>query len=144
MFYTWLELGFAVLLCAALWLNRNCWRTFALSVVVAAGVFTPVPWGDNVSLWYFKCFLVELLVICGSLLVRSPSSWMVIVFAVLLATVHLLGALVGPSAGVGPYRITIPFFEAGELLACVLFSRQGRDMLQARRAAARQKRISHV
>lgn len=143
MFYTGLHMGYAVLLCAALWLNRADWRTLALSLIVAAGVFVPVPWTVNPALWYFECFLVELMVVCGALIVRSATSWAVIVFSILLASVHLTGVLHGPVAGIGPYRIIVPVLETGELLICCLLSCSVRRLIQRRAVLARLKKASH-
>lgn len=141
MFYTWLHMAYAVLLCAAMWLNRGDWRTFFLSLVVAAGVFVPIPWTVNPALWYFECFLVELLVIVFSLLLRSPTSWAVIVFSLLLSTMHLIGVFTGPVSGIGPYRIIVPILETGELLICVLLSHSARGLIKRRATLALLERI---
>ena len=143
MFYTWLHMAYAVLLCAALWLNRADWRTLCLSLVVAAGMFVPIPWTSNPSLWYFECFLVELMVICGALMLRSPTSWAIIVFSILLSSAHLTGVLYGPVRGIGPYRIIVPVLETGELLICCLLSCSMRRLIQRRTVLARLQKASH-
>ncbi len=122
MFYTWLHIAYAVLLCAAMWFNRGCWRTFLLSLVVAACIFVPVPWENPISLWYFKQSLNELLVIIAALTLRSRATWAVIVFSAILALIHLMGMIVGPVDGIGPYRVAVPLFETGKLLVCVVLS----------------------
>jgi hypothetical protein len=132
MFYTWLHMAYAVLLCAAMWLNRADWRTFLLSLVVAANLFVPTPWTVNPALWYFECFLEELVVILFALLLRSPTSKYVIVFAVILSVIDLVGVFVGPVKGIGPYRIAEPIFETGEILICVLLSHSARQFFQRR------------
>lgn len=140
MFYTWLHMAYAVLLCAALWLNRADWRTLLLSIVATAGVCLPIPWTDNPSLWYFECFIVELVVILAAMVLRSPTSKYVIAFCILRSAMHLTGVVVGPVSGIGPYRIIVPFLETGELLVCVLLSHSARQLIQRRALLALLKR----
>lgn len=130
MFYTWLHIAYAVLLCAAMWLNRGCWRTFVLSLAVAACIFVPVPWGDSIPLWYFKQFLNELLVVVAAIVLRSRASLAVVIFSVLLGIVHLIGMAVGPVAGIGPYRIAVPLLETSKLLVCILLSHSARQLYE--------------
>lgn len=132
MFYTWLHMAYAVLLCAAMWFNRADWRTFLLSLVVGVGLFAPVPWTDNPALWYFECFTGELLVILLALLLHSPTSIYVALFGGLICAMDLIGVFVGPVSGIGPYRIIVPILETGEILVCVLLSHSGRQCIQRR------------
>jgi hypothetical protein len=140
MFYTWLHMAYAALLCAAMWFNRADWRTFLLSIVVGIGLFVPIPWTANPSLWYFECFIGELIIICCALALRSPTSWYVIVFCVLLSTMDIAGVLYGPTKGIGPYRIIVPILETGEMLICVLLSHSARQLIQRRALMALLKR----
>lgn len=142
--YQGLHILYWMLLCAALWFNRACWPTFALSVIVGVSVLAPVPWGDTPTIWYFKCLVIELGVVIGALAARSPASHGVIMFTGLLSVVHLIGAWVGPAEGLGPYKLTIPFFEAGSLLTCVLFSADGLKLIERRRIAVRTQKDSHA
>ncbi len=122
MFYTWLHIAYAVLLCAAMWFNRGCWRMFILSLVVGAGVFVPAPWIYPTWIWYTKLIASETLVIVGAVLLKTPASPSVILFSILLIFGHLAGVIFGPSAGTGPYRITQPLLQAAELLVCIALS----------------------
>ena len=120
--YAWLNAGYAILFCTALWLNRKEWRMLALSSVVAIGIFVPIPATAIPATWYYQCMLIELLVALAATYLHAAGSTAIVLFAILLGMMHLTGSIVGPQPGIGPYRIIIPILEISQLLVCILMS----------------------
>lgn len=127
MFYQGLHIAYAVLLCAALWFNRACWRTLVLSALLGAELMLVIPWVWPTWVWYLEWFIVEMLVIVAALLLRSPASRPVALFSVVLGFNHLLGAYFGPSDSISPYRVVQPMLETAQLLVCIALSHSARE-----------------
>ena len=115
-------LTYVGLLCAALWLNRQCWRSLTLTCVVGANIFVPIPAADTPTLWYLQCIFADSLVIALAFMLRAQASTAVIACMLLLCACHMTGVVLGPQPGFGPYRIAVPLFEATALLSCCLLS----------------------
>lgn len=113
---------YVFLLCAALWLNRQCWRTLLLTVAVGASIFVPIPTAATPTLWYLQCLVMEVMVGVISLVFRTHASSALVTFSGLLCLVHVTGMVVGPQPGFGPYRAIVPLLEICQLLTCCLLS----------------------
>ena len=132
MFYTGLHIAYAVLLCAALWLNRACWRSLLLTAILGVELTIEIPWVWPTWVWYLEWFMVEMLVVCLALSLNVAASRSVALFSALLGAGHLAGAYYGPSDAVGPYRLIQPMLEVSQLLSCLALSNYTTQYLQRR------------
>lgn len=130
MFYVWLKLLYATLLCSALWLNRKDWRMFVLALVIGAGIFLPIPATVNPSLFYYQCILVELTVMLVAVSLWCRVSAPICVVHLIAIVMHVAGMYVGPQPGFGIYRAIVPVLDMGQLLLLISLSAPVLDTVQ--------------
>lgn len=91
----------------------------ALSLVVGAGIFAPIP--D--PLFYLICMLVELLIGLLALRIDAQASALVVRMSAMLFVFHGLGWALDGYPAASPYHAAVKFLEHAELALCCLFSR---------------------
>jgi hypothetical protein len=111
--------SYAILLCLALALNIRNRPMLALSLVVGAGIFFPVP--D--ALFYLVCMLLELLVGLLAYRIACPASKVIVRLSALLFAFHSIGWIFNGHPVGSPYHLLVKATEHAELLACVLMSK---------------------
>lgn len=110
--------SYAVMLVLGLVLNIGNRKMLALTGVVGAGVFAPVP-AEN---FYLICALGEMLIGCIALKLDSPASRMIARISWLLIIFHVMGFAFDGYPVTSPYHLLVKISEHAELLACILFS----------------------
>lgn len=122
-FYVWLQMFDAALMLLGLALNVSNKRMLILTATVGAGVLLPVMPTQSPELFYIQCLLMDTFVMIMAYLIRAKTASSIVVFlSSLLCGLHISGLILGPSDGVGVYRISIPLFEISQLLTCILAS----------------------
>lgn len=111
-------ISYALLLAAALALNAREHRMLALTLVVGAGIFAPIP--D--ALFYLICMLVELLVGLVAYRIAAPASWLIVRMSAMLFVLHALGWWLDGYPAASPYHVSVRLLEHAELLFCCFFS----------------------
>lgn len=117
------------LLMAGLWFNAGNRKMLALTALVAASVFVPVP-KESYDGYYTLCILGELTVAAGSMWLGAPASEAVAAICAALVASHLLGYYLDGSPPLSPYRILVPIFEHAEMVACIILSNPLRGKLR--------------
>ncbi len=111
-------LSYAILLVVALALNIHDRKMLALTVVVGAGIFAPIP----APMFYLVCMLVEILVALLALRIDAQASALVVRMSAMLFVFHGLGWALDGYPVASPYHLGVKLLEHAELVACVLFS----------------------
>ena len=90
----------------------------ALTMVVGAGIFVPIP-----DQWfYLTCMAVELVVAIMAYRIGAAASSMVIRMSAMLMMFHGLGWVFDGYPEYSPYHIAVKFLEHAELIVCILLS----------------------
>jgi len=117
----WAHLG---LLLIGLWLNRANMRMFILTAAVGTGFYAPIQATDNPMYWYLQCFLVDFGVAFAALGAGAgAASTSVLAITCVMMFAHVIGMVVGPQSGIGPYRVIIPILELAQFLVCIFLSK---------------------
>lgn len=111
--------SYAIIFALALALNARDARMLALSVVVACGIFVPIP--DES--FYLMCMGAEAVVAFVAHRINAPASAMIVRLSVLLCCLHALGWILNGYPPASPYHASVKFLEHAELILCCLFSR---------------------
>lgn len=112
----------ALLFTAGLWLNRSDRRMLALTVLVAASVFLPVP-RDSAEQFYLFCIAAETVVALVALaLIRARGSELIASLCIVLIVVHVMGYIMDGYPRLSGYRILVPILESLQLVACLCMS----------------------
>lgn len=109
---------YAPLLLVAIAMNIGNWRMLVLTLVVGAGIFTPIP--DEH--FYLICSLVECIVASSAIILSAPASKFVFRVSMLLVLFHFLGWWLDGYPPDSPYRLLVKILEHAELAACILMS----------------------
>lgn len=117
------------LLVAGVWANFRDPRMLALTFVVAASVFVPVP-KESYEAYYDLCILGELIVAGAATCLRTPASGAIAALCALLVLSHVLGYHLDGSPPLSPYRILVKIFEHAEMVACIILSNPLRGKLR--------------
>lgn len=110
--------SYAIILAVALALNARDVRMLVLSLVVAAGIFMPIP--DES--FYLMCMAAEVLVASLALRLAAPASPIIVRISALLIGLHALGWVLDGYPPASPYHAGVKFLEHAELVVCCLFS----------------------
>lgn len=111
--------SYAIIFALALALNARDARMLALSVVVACGIFVPIP--DES--FYLMCMAAEVLVAALAMRIMAPASPIIVRMSVLLIGLHALGWVLDGYPPASPYHDSVKVLEHAELILCCLFSR---------------------
>ncbi len=111
-------LSYAILLALAFMVNANNPRMLALTAVVGAGIFAPVPDAN----FYLICALGELLIGLVAMYIATNASMMIWRVSMLLLAFHFAGFLFNGYPPDSPYRILVKLAEHFELLSLIVLS----------------------
>lgn len=110
--------SYAVLLAVALALNASSRRMLALTAIVGAGIFFPVP-----AQWFYPiCMAIEILVALLALYLACHASSVIVRISILLVMMHITGWIWDGYPATSPYHWVVKLLEHAELIACILLS----------------------
>lgn len=110
-----------VLLAIAVALNLRDWRGLALTTLVGANIFTPMPM-SSAEAFYSACIVAELIVLVGAHAVKAKGSEFIFYASAALVISHFMGYSLDGYQPLSPYRGMVKLLEVSQLLACVAFS----------------------
>jgi hypothetical protein len=113
--------AYAVMLAAALWWNRADRRMLALTLVVGASVFIPVP-HDTADHFYQFCIASEIVVALAALALATRASLLIAELCLLLVAAHITGWVMDGSPPFSPYRAVVKLLEAAEMFTLIIAS----------------------
>lgn len=108
--------SYAILLAVALAINLRDRKMLALSALVGAGVFAPVPDAN----FYLICALGETLIALAACRIGAAASLFVARVSILLVAGHALGYFTNGYPPESPYHLFIKICEHAELIGCIL------------------------
>lgn len=111
--------SYAILLALALSFNLGNVRMLALTLIVGAGIFAPVPDAQ----FYLICALGEALIGLLAYRIAADASLIVVRISAVLVLFHVLGDLLNGYPPTSPYHLLVRICEHAELLACIILSR---------------------
>ena len=112
----------ALLILAALYLNRADERMLMLTTAVGVSYFLPVYLITVPVTWYYACVATEATVFIAALVLRARASESIMFLCLMLSLCHITGLVFPIHAATNPYEIIVPYLEYLELLSCSLFS----------------------
>lgn len=118
--------GWSILMGLALLLNLNDRKMLALTLIVTAGFFSPVPsttWQE----FYMYCLITEACVFLAAFHVRCPERYAVMLCAGLLFLCHCMGYWKDGFPALSPYRLLVPSLEYAQIVCCIILSRPLKD-----------------
>lgn len=114
-------LACGALIATAVVLNIRDIRMLALTFLVGATIFLPVPSHTQMQ-FYGTCILVELCVLAWCVFINSRASSLMIHIVLFMIAAHFMGWILDGSQPLSPYRVIIKVLEFSQLLACVALS----------------------
>jgi hypothetical protein len=121
---------YALLLCVGLWINRREAKMLALTIIVSAGIFLPIPHEPYPDIWFLRCIIVELVVIFAAIELKCRASETISYLGTLLIGCHLLGWYAWGQGQDIEYRSIEPVLEYAEQITCLLFSSSSIQMIK--------------
>lgn len=121
-------IGWSILLGLALLINLSDRKMLALTFIVAAGFFSPVPqtsWQE----FYMYCMLTEACVFIAAYNVKCYERYAIMLLAFLLFVCHAMGYWKDGYPAFSPYRSLVPMIEYMQIIACIIFSQPIRSRL---------------
>lgn len=111
--------SYALLFLFSLWLNRRDKKMLLVTVVVAGGVFFPIPGNE----WfYLYCIIAEIVVFIGVTEIKARVTESIQFLSMLLILWHIYGWCFNGFPPDSPYHGLVKGTESAELLALILFS----------------------
>lgn len=114
-------LACGALLLIGLAVNLPDRRALALTALVGAAVFVPVP-RESAFQFYSFCMLGEIVVAVSALVSRAPAASAIMNLCVLLIIAHVLGYALDGSPPFSPYRGIVKLLEVTQLAMCIVLS----------------------
>jgi hypothetical protein len=115
------QLACGTLLLVGLILNCTDRRMLALTVIVGASVFLPVP--VNTALEFYSiCIISEIFVGVMAYRTGREAGFLVANACVLLVIAHAMGYALDGSPPLSPYRLIVKILEISQLLVCAALS----------------------
>lgn len=127
-------LACGALIATAVVLNIRDFRMLALTVLVGATIFLPVPSHTQMQ-FYGTCILVELCVLAWCVFINSRASSLMIHIVSAMILAHFMGWILDGSEPLSPYRIIIKILEFSQIGVCVALSPVLTPILRNRDAA---------
>jgi hypothetical protein len=115
------QLACGVLLTFGVLLNISDRRMLALTLLVGASIFMPVP-RDTALQFYSLCIAAELLVGVLAYALHARASGLITDVCAVLVIAHMLGYALDGYPPFSPYRSIVKLLEVSQLLACVALS----------------------
>lgn len=106
------------MIAAACNMAADDWRGMLMCVVVGFGISVPIP---DVH-FYAWCATVELIVVIGAIILRTPATQPIYAIALCLIVLHYLGYKLNGYLPESPYHFLVKIAEHAQLVACILFS----------------------
>lgn len=122
-------IGGAILLGLALLLNLSNKKMLALTFIVGAGFFMPVPRTGEWYEFYQWCSFYQICVALCAMVVKCHERWAVVFFSLLLLLCDALGYWKDGFPAFSPYRILVPTIEYLQIIACIVLSNPIRSRL---------------
>lgn len=110
-----------ILLAVATVLNLTDRRMLALTLLVGATIFLPVPSHSQLQ-FYGTCIIAELCVATFAVFYSSRASSLILYCCAGLIVSHFMGWVIDGSAPFSPYRYIVKVLEFSQLAACVALS----------------------
>lgn len=110
--------SYAILLVLAIVVNIGDIKMLALSIVIGAGIFFPVP----AQYFYQTCAFGEFLIALAAFKLDAAASKTIVRISMFLLLFHFMGFILDGYPPESPYHIMVKTFEHAELLACILMS----------------------
>jgi hypothetical protein len=110
-----------VLLAAGLILNCRDRRMLALTALVGASIFLPVP-RETAEQFYAFCIVAEVTIALAVLALRNSAGVLIAETCALLVVAHLMGYALDGHPPFSPYRVIVKLLEVSQLVACVALS----------------------
>lgn len=110
-----------ILLAVATVLNLTDRRMLALTLLVGATIFLPVPSHTQLQ-FYGTCIIVETAVLAYVVFVHSRASGMMAHILLAMIVAHFMGWILDGSPPLSPYRSIVKILECAQLAACVALS----------------------
>ena len=124
-------MAYALLLCLGLWSNRLDARHLALTFIVGAGVFLPLPdFSNTPKLFYLSCLAGELCIMLAALRRFDCMGQVITYLSILLCICHVVGFFIGPQPHLSPYRVVVPLLEYAELVTCAITSKPALKLIK--------------
>lgn len=105
----------------AVLINANDRRMLALTLVVTASVYVPVP-RETYETYYIFCMASECAVAGSAWLLRANASTAIIGICMLLTLAHATAFHLDGFPPLSPYRLVVPLFEHAQIIACIILS----------------------
>lgn len=122
------------LLATAVVLNVRDVRMLALTLLVGATIFMPVP-AYTQAQFYGTCIGAELVVLAFCVLMSSRASCVMIHIVLAMIVAHFMGWMLDGSPPLSPYRVIVKVLEFSQLAVCVALSPVLTPILRNRDAA---------
>lgn len=114
-------LACGALFATSLVLNLQDRRMLALTVMVGAIIFAPMP-DATAEQFYVACILAEIAIGLCALAIRNSAGVMVAEVCALLVITHAMGYALDGSPPFSPYRVIVKILEVSQLVVCVALS----------------------
>lgn len=114
-------LACGALLATAVVLNVRDVRMLALTLLVGATIFLPVPAHTQMQ-FYGTCILVELSVLAYCVFLQSRASCLMAHIVAAMLVAHFMGWMLDGSPPLSPYRVIVKILEFSQLAVCVALS----------------------
>lgn len=114
-------------------LNRKDCRMLALTTLVGASVFLPVP-RETAEQFYTFCIAAELSIGLCALALHNGAGILIAELCALLVAAHLMGYALDGSPPFSPYRYIVKLLEVSQLVVCVALSSKLAPLLRNRYA----------
>lgn len=102
-------------------INATNRRMLALTLVVSASIYVPVP-RHTYEAFYIFCIASESAVAGVAWLLRAEASTAIIVLCALLNLAHVTALQLDGFPPFSPYRLIVPIFEHAQIIACIILS----------------------
>lgn len=110
-----------VLLAAGLILNCADRRMLALTALVGASIFLPVP-RETAEQFYLFCIVAETAIGLAAVALRNSAGVLIAETCALLVVAHIMGYALDGHPPFSPYRVIVKLLEVSQLVACVALS----------------------
>jgi hypothetical protein len=113
--------AYAILLAIGLALNLKDRRMLAVTALVGASLFIPVP-RDTALHFYSFCIAAECVVALVALRIGGRGAVSIAELCLLLVIAHCMGYALDGSPPLSPYRVIVKLLETSQLVCCIVAS----------------------
>ena len=109
--------SYVILLVLSVLFNATNLRVLALTAIVSAGIFLPVP-AEHFYAW---CSLIEICVFACAMLIGGGQAYAIAILSAMLIVIHFIGWSVDGTKS-DTYLYFVRLYEHSELIVCLLGS----------------------